>query len=82
MAQVRVQLNSAGVQALLKSPEVQKMCEGLAKQALQTLGDGYTSDTRMGGRRVRVEIRADTPHAYYSNRKHNHILKAVGRLKV
>ena len=82
MAKFQFELNRAGVRELLQSPEARSLCEGLAKQALQSLGDGYSSDTRTGANRVCVEIHADTPRAYYSNRKHNRILKAVGSLKV
>lgn len=79
---VKFELDSKGVRQLLQSAEAREICEDAAKQALQTLGDGYGSDTRTGKNRVIVEISPQTPRAYYENRCHNTILKAVGGVEV
>lgn len=82
MANVKFELDRKGVRQLLQSDEAREICEDAAKQALQTLGDGYGSDTRTGKNRVIVEIRPQTPKAYYENKRHNAILKAVGSVEV
>ena len=82
MANVKFELNRAGVRELLQSAEAREVCENAAKQALQTLGDGYGSDTRTGKNRVIVEISPQTPKAYYENKRHNAILKAVGGVEL
>lgn len=82
MGNIRFELNRDGVRELLQSPEAAKLCETIALRALQTLGAGYGSDTRTGRHRVRVEISAKSPRAYFHNLKHNAILKAVGGAKL
>ena len=77
MASVKFQLDSKGVRRLLQSAEAREVCENAATQALQTLGDGYGSDARTGKNRVIVEISPKTPKAYYENKRHNTVLKAV-----
>ena len=78
---VKFELNRAGVRKMLQSSGVRKVCEGAANQALQTLGPGYGSDTRIGKNRVRVEVRPETAEAYYENQRHNTVLKAVRSVK-
>ena len=82
MASVKFELNGVGVRQLLQSDEAREVCEDAAKQALQTLGDGYGSDTRTGKNRVIVEISPKTPKAYYENKRHNTMLKAVGSVEL
>ena len=79
---VKFELNPEGVRRLLQSDEARKVCEDAAKQALQTLRNGYGSDTRTGKNRVIVEVAPKTPKAYYENKRHNAILKAVGSVEV
>ena len=49
----------------------------IANGIAQELGDGYGTNSRMGRNRAIAEIKAETPKAYYSNLKHNTLLKAV-----
>lgn len=35
--------------------------------------------TKVGAKRVRAKVKASTPHAYYSNLKHNTLMKALGK---
>ena len=79
---VKFELNPKGVRSLLQSDEARKVCDDAAKQALQTLGNGYGSDTRTGKNRVIVEISPKTPKAHYENKRHNAILKAVGSVEL
>lgn len=82
MANFKFELNRDGVRELLQSPEARKVCENAARQALQTLGSGYASDTRIGKNRVRVEVRPETAAAYYENQRSNSILKAIGSVEL
>jgi hypothetical protein len=79
---VKFELNRAGVRKLLQSSGARKVCEDAAKQALQTLGDGYGSDARTGKNRVIVEVSPQTPKAHYENKRHNTVLKAVRSVKL
>ena len=79
---LKFELDPKGVRQLLQSDEAREVCEDAAKQALQTLGDGYGSDARTGKNRVIVEISPKTPKAYYENKRHNTVLKAVGGVEL
>lgn len=79
---VKFELDRNGVRKLLQSSEARKVCEDAAKQALETLGPGYGSDTRTGKNRVIVEVSPQTPKAYYENKRHNTVLKAVRGVKL
>ena len=54
----------------------------IASGIARSLGDGFGSDTYVGSNRANASIRTTTPEAYYSNLKHNTILKAVEVNKV
>lgn len=79
---VTVKLNSAGVQALLKSPEVAAICERVAADMVARLPEsgGYEVGSAFVGKsRVNVSIAAVTPEAQKDNRENNSLLKALGR---
>ena len=77
MAKVDFKLNPEGVNELLNTSELmeymQKIGDGVATRA----GEGYAADTRPGEKRAHTFVKATTPHAYYSNLKHNTLLKAL-----
>jgi len=75
---IEIELNSTGIQEVLKSAEVTKELETYGEQIVGRCGDGYATETYVGKTRAAVKVKPDTPHAYYSNLKHNTILKAVG----
>ena len=77
MAKVEFELNTAGVRELMKSSEMQAVCEKYAGSALSRLGEGYSMNTFQGRNRVNVEISADTYKARKDNLQNNTILKAV-----
>ena len=79
---MKFQLDREGVRQLLQSDEAREICEDAAKQALQALGPGYVSDTRIGKNRVRVEVRPETAEAYRENQRRNTVLKAVGGVEL
>ena len=70
MSKLRVELNSAGVRELLRSPELRALVEKHARAARQRAGDGYevyTAQTRVvalvgtatRSRRSHVEVLAE-----------------------
>lgn len=79
---VDFELDREGVKDFMRSAEVQELCETIASQVCASLGDGYEVDTFVGETRANASVGAVTPHAYYSNLKHNTILKAVQGVKL
>ena len=69
-------LNYEGIGQLLKSDELKQICEEKARSVLDACGEGYELETKMGAKRVRAKVKA---HAYYSNLKHNTLMKALGK---
>lgn len=77
MAQVEVKLNYAAVGKILKSKEVEAECSKHASRIRNSLGYGYTSDTKIGRVRAVAEVRAYSYEARRDNVKNNTLLKAV-----
>lgn len=75
---VEIELNSAGIRELLKSSEMESFCRQQAEGVANRAGDGYVVDTHVGKTRVNAMVSAETRKAYYSNLKHNTLLKALG----
>ena len=81
MSKVRVKLNYAGVQELLKGPEVRALLEECGSRVMQSLPDGYEMETRMTDRAV-VTIHAATTKARVENSKNNTLLNALGAARI
>ena len=77
MSKVKVEINYAGVGALLKSDEVRSFIGAEAERRAQSLGDGYGTDTYMAGSRVIASIYTETAEAAQENMENNTLLKAV-----
>lgn len=77
-SKVRIELNREGVRSLLKSEEMQAVCEERAKAALSKLGSGYEVTSRIGKNRCNSEVAAVTREAKKENLENNSILKALG----
>lgn len=77
MSEVKIVLNRAGVRELLRSGEMQAICTGHARRALQQLGDGYEVSEHTGENRVNAEVAAVSYQARRENLKNNMILKAL-----
>lgn len=71
-------LNRAGVRELLQSSEMRGIIEDKAKAVQATAGEGFEMEVNTMPTRVVAHIHADTPKAYYTNMKHNTLLKALG----
>jgi hypothetical protein len=52
----RIEINSASIQALLKSPEVQADLEDRARRIAAAAGDGMEASSRIGKTRARASV--------------------------
>lgn len=77
MSKMKFELNKAGVRTLMQSEEMQAILKERADGALNSLGEGYKSDLRVGKNRANAMVYADTYQAKSDNLKNNSILKAV-----
>ena len=77
MAEVRIELNGAGVQEMLRSQEMKTICEEHANNALSRLGPGHTVTTMTGKNRVNASVYAESYEAKRENLRNNTILKAL-----
>lgn len=75
---VEVELNSAGIQELLKSAEIEAICREYADQVRDRAGDGYEVNTQVGKTRVNAMVFAASGEAARDNLKNNTLLKALG----
>lgn len=74
----KVELNGEGVKQLLKGSAVNSILMQYGSTVQQSAGEEYEAKNVMYPTRAAVIVRAATPHAYYSNKKHNTLLKALG----
>lgn len=77
MSKFKFVLNRPGVRSLMQSDEMQSILKNKANNALNSLGEGYKSDTYVGKNRANAMVYADTYQAKRDNLKYNSILKAV-----
>ena len=77
MANFEFELNSEGVTALMKSPEMQSALVANAKAIQRRAGDGYS--VYVGPTRANVSVRTETDEAIQDNYDNNRLLKAVRR---
>lgn len=77
MAKLKVVLNKSGVRSLLKSAEMQSICEEYAQSACVRCGNGYEVSSHTGKTRVNSMVFANTYQAKRDNAKNNTILKAL-----
>lgn len=59
MADVEIELDSAGIQALLKSAQVAEVCEKQAAKMTRATGMQYASDVFVGKTRVNASAYQD-----------------------
>lgn len=78
---LEVKLNRTEVAELLKSVEMQNMLQDCASAVQEAAGSEYETTVTHGKNRCWATISPSTPHAYYSNLKHNTLLKALGGVK-
>ena len=74
---MKIELNSAGVRELLKSPEMQALLKERASEVAGRAGAGYDSDVFVGRNRANASVFATTKKAQRDNLKNNTILKSL-----
>ena len=79
MGDVTVKLNLKGINELMKSAEVQGALHEAGKAVASAAGDGYEAETHVAQFTAIENVFPDDPEAYYSNLKHNQLLKAAGQ---
>ena len=76
MSNVRIVLNSKGIQELLKEVG-STTCMEIAERTLNRCGEGYTAERRNYPERTAAIVKTNSEKGYYDNLKHNTIVKAV-----
>ena len=74
---VEIELNSAGIRALLRSAEMGNYIGSLASGIAGRAGAGYSSDTKLMPGRVIASAFTDSPQAAKDNSEHNTLLRAL-----
>lgn len=77
MNKVRIKLHSAGVRALLKGAEMQKILDEQAKAAAARCGDGYESRVGVAKKRAVADIYPATADARRDNYRNNTLEKSL-----
>ena len=80
MSNVEVEINNAGLQALLKGDEMKTVLSTFGKQCVAKAGDGFEYGVHVGEKRANASIRPVTKKAKRSCLKNNTLLKAVKSL--
>jgi hypothetical protein len=74
---IRIEVNSAGIQALLKSAEVQADLESRARRIAAAGGDGMEVGSRIGKTRARASVITATREARLAEATDRALTKAL-----
>jgi hypothetical protein len=74
---IRVEVNSAGIQALLKSAEVQADLESRARKIAAAAGEGMEASSRIGKTRARASVITATRKARLAEATDRALTKAL-----
>lgn len=77
MSKLEFELNRAGVAALMKSAEMQKILQRHATKIKNRSGAGYEQDIYVGKNRANARVWPETTQAKSNNYKNNTLLKSV-----
>lgn len=77
MSKVRIELNSPGIRAFLRSAEMGELVGGRAADIAARCGDGYASDTKLMPGRVIASVFTDDARAAKDNADNNTILRSL-----
>lgn len=80
MSDFRFELDMAGVRELMQSAGMLEEVSKYGQKVLEMAGEGYAIKNGIGETRAGSTVHVDSPHAYYSNRKHKTLQKALGSL--
>lgn len=75
---LKIELDSAGIQALLKSQEIVDALQSQADSIRAQLGDRYQTSQHIGKTRANVSVYTEDPDAIQNNQQTNTMLKAMG----
>lgn len=75
---MKIELNSAGIQEMLHSPEITAVISGIASDIAARAGDGYETDVYNAGTRNVASVFTTTKGAYQDNLENNTLLMAMG----
>lgn len=78
MSDFKIELNSAGIQALLKSAEIMAALEEPAEKIRGTMGDAFAIDRHIGQNRGNVSVYTTDAGAMRKELQNNRLLKAMG----
>lgn len=78
MSKVKIELNSAGIQALLKSQAMVDTLQTVADSVQTRLGDKFQTSQHIGKTRANVSVYTEDPDALQDNAANNTMLKAMG----
>ena len=78
MSKFEIRLDSAGIQALLKSQEIMDVLQSQADNIRAQLGDQYQTSQHIGKTRANVSVYTEDPDALQGNATNNTMLKAMG----
>lgn len=76
MSNVKIELNSKGIQELLKEVG-STTCMEMANEAANRCGKGYIAEKRKYPERTAAIVKTDSHQGYRDNMKNNTIVKAV-----
>lgn len=78
MSNVKVELNLAGINEMMKSPEIQAHLQKAGEMVADAAGDGYAANTDVINWVAITNVYPDSKEAAHDNFTHNSLLKAVG----
>ena len=74
----KFELNKEGVRQLLTGAKMQNIVSAYGERVQRSAGEEYEMELKANKDRCFVKVSPSTPHAYYSELKHNTLLKALG----
>lgn len=77
MSQVKIELNRAGIDELLKSQEMEDAVHAETRKVAERLGGAYDTDVKMMPTRVISSVFTTDKAAIRDNMQNNTLLKAV-----
>lgn len=78
MSNIRIELNSEGIQELLKSQEMQSTLQEIANDVQSRCGEGYETDIAVMQTRAIASVYTADEFAVADNSSNNTLLKALG----
>ena len=77
MASIRIDMNSAGIQELLKSSPVQALLKAKADRIAAVAGPGMLASSRVGKTRARASVITDSFAAKRAEAKDRRLTRAI-----